>query len=156
MKVFKFGGTSVGSPENMRAVMNIITDGEPKIVVLSAMSGTTNTLVEISNYLYDGKKDKAKKIIADLKAKYAKVVVDLYETTEYRAKGQDIIDQHFDKLEEQAEGEFGPVKEQVILAQGELISTALVTYLLNENGHDAMLLPSLEFMRINADKQADL
>ncbi|HKK80659.1 MAG TPA: aspartate kinase, partial [Prolixibacteraceae bacterium] len=156
MKVFKFGGTSVGSPENMRSVMNIITDGEPKIVVLSAMSGTTNTLVEISNCLYEGKKDEAKKIIADLKAKYAKVVVDLYETTNYRAKGQDIIDQHFDKLEDQAEGEFGPIKEQVILAQGELISTALVTYLLNENGHDAMLLPSLEFMRINADKQADL
>jgi aspartate kinase len=156
MKVFKFGGTSVGSPENMRAVMNIITDGEPKIVVLSAMSGTTNTLVEISNCLYEGKKEEAHKIIADLKAKYATVVTDLYETTEYRAKGQDVIDKQFTKLEEQTEGDFGPVKEQVILAQGELISTELVTYLLNENGHDATLLPSLEFMRINADKQADL
>ncbi|MBN1766996.1 MAG: aspartate kinase [Prolixibacteraceae bacterium] len=156
MKVFKFGGTSVGSPENMRSVMNIITDGEPKIVVLSAMSGTTNTLVEISNCLYNDKKDEARIIISDLKAKYAKVVADLYETTEYRAMGQKIIDEQFDTLESQVDGEFGPVKEQIILAQGELISTALVTNLLKENGHKAVLLPSLEFMRINADKQADL
>lgn len=156
MKVFKFGGTSVGSPENMRSVMNIITDGEPKIVVLSAMSGTTNTLVEISNCLYNDKKDEARTIISDLKAKYAKVVADLYETTEYRAMGQKIIDEQFDTLESQVDGEFGPVKEQIILAQGELISTALVTNLLKENGQKAVLLPSLEFMRINADKQADL
>lgn len=156
MKVFKFGGTSVGSPENMRSVMNIITDGEPKIVVLSAMSGTTNTLVEISNCLYNDKKDEARTIISDLKAKYAKVVADLYETTEYRAMGQKIIDEQFDTLESQVDGEFEPVKEQIILAQGELISTALVTNLLKENGQKAVLLPSLEFMRINADKQADL
>lgn len=156
MKVFKFGGTSVGSPENMRSVMNIIIDGEPKIVVLSAMSGTTNTLVEISNCLYNDKKDEARTIISDLKAKYAKVVADLYETTEYRAMGQKIIDEQFDTLESQVDGEFGPVKEQIILAQGELISTALVTNLLKENGQKAVLLPSLEFMRINADKQADL
>lgn len=156
MKVFKFGGTSVGSPENMRSVMNIITDGEPKIVVLSAMSGTTNTLVEISNCLYNDKKDEARTIISDLKAKYAKVVADLYETTEYRAMGQKIIDEQFDTLESQVDGEFGPVKEQIILAQGELISTALVTNLLKENGQKAVLLPSLEFMRINADKQADI
>lgn len=156
MKVFKFGGTSVGSPENMRSVMNIIIDGEPKIVVLSAMSGTTNTLVEISNCLYNDKKDEARTIISDLKAKYAKVVADLYETTEYRAMGQKIIDEQFDTLESQVDGEFGPVKEQIILAQGELISTALVTNLLKENGQKAVLLPSLEFMRINADKQADI
>ena len=72
MKVFKFGGTSVGSPENMRAVMDIITDGEPKVVVLSAMSGTTNALVEISNQLYAGNKEAAKALIADLKKKYSK------------------------------------------------------------------------------------
>ncbi len=156
MKVFKFGGTSVGSPENMRSVMNIITDGEPKIVVLSAMSGTTNTLVEISDFLYKDLKDDARRVISELKDKYIKVVNELYESEEYKTKGLEIIETHFAKLNEQTEGEFGATMEQVILAQGELISTTLVTYLLNENGHKAVLLPSLEFMRINADKQADL
>ena len=81
MKVFKFGGTSVGSPENMRSVMQIITeDGEPKIVVLSAMSGTTNSLVEISNKLYDADKSAATKLISDLKDKYIKVIEDRKST----------------------------------------------------------------------------
>jgi aspartate kinase len=157
MKVFKFGGTSVGSPENMRSVMKIITDGEPKIVVLSAMSGTTNTLVEISDFLYKGLKDDARRVISELKGKYLKVVEDLYKSDEYKVKGTDIIETHFTTLYEQTQcDDFGATMEQVILAQGELISTALVTFLLNENGHKAVLLPSLEFMRINADKQADL
>jgi len=156
MKVFKFGGTSVGSPENMRAVMEIITDGEPKVVVLSAMSGTTNTLVEISNQLYAGNKDAAKAIIADLKKKYDKVVDDLYKTAEYKSKGEAVIEAQFSVLEKQTEGEFNAVKEQINLAQGELISTALVTYLLQETGYKAALLPALDFMRIDDDKQADM
>ncbi|HNZ72461.1 MAG TPA: aspartate kinase [Prolixibacteraceae bacterium] len=157
MKVYKFGGTSVGSPENMRSVMEIITaDGEPKIVVLSAMSGTTNSLVEISNKLYAGDKQAAKALIDTLKQKYDKVVDELYTTLEFKSKGQEVISEHFSTLYDQVEGTFTEVKEQIILAQGELISTALVTYLLQENGIKTALLPSLDFMRIDEDKQADL
>ncbi len=81
MKIFKFGGTSVGSPDNMKAVMKIITDDEQKIVVLSAMSGTTNALVEISNYLYKKNKETAHVFIGKLEAKYKKVVDELYSIT---------------------------------------------------------------------------
>jgi aspartate kinase len=155
MKVFKFGGTSVGSPENMRSVMEIIHDGEPKIVVLSAMSGTTNSLVEISNMLYKGDKEKAHALIEDLKKKYDQVVEQLYSTPQYKALGQEVVESHFRTLKEQTEGGFNTVKEQINLAQGELISTALVTYLLQENNIKAVLLPALDFMRIDEDKQAD-
>lgn len=156
MKVFKFGGTSVGSPENMRSVMKIITDGEPKVVVLSAMSGTTNTLVEISNQLYAGNKEAAKAIIADLKKKYDQVVKELYQTEAFKIKGQEVVEDRFGVLYEQTEGEFNTEKEQINLAQGELISTALVTYLLQESGYKAALLPALDFMRIDEDKQANM
>lgn len=157
MKVFKFGGTSVGSPENMRSVMQIITeDGEPKIVVLSAMSGTTNSLVEISNKLYDADKSAATKLISDLKDKYIKVIEELYKTNEAKAEVHKIIDSHFNLLQEQVEGEFDAIKEQVIIAQGELISTAMFTEFLKESGVKTVLLPALNFMRIDEDKQADL
>lgn len=156
MKVFKFGGTSVGSPEQMRSVMEIITDGEQKIVVLSAMSGTTNSLVEISNELYNGKKKEAKELIDALKEKYDKVVSELYETEEYKKKGEAIVTDKFATLYHQCEGGYNEIKEQIILAQGELISTAFVTFLLQENGYKAALLPALEFMRIDDNKQADV
>ena len=157
MKVFKFGGTSVGSPENMRSVMNIITeDGEPKIVVLSAMSGTTNSLVEISNKLYASDKDAAKGLIKSLRNKYVEVVESLYNSENGKAEGHKIINNHFDLLDQQVEGDFSPVKEQIILAQGELISTAMFTELLKENNIKTILLPALNFMRIDEDKQADL
>ena len=80
MKVLKFGGTSVGSPENMRSVMNIITDGEQKIVVLSAMSGTTNSLVEISGYLWKKNRETAGIIIGRLQSGFRIVVLELFKT----------------------------------------------------------------------------
>ena len=52
MQVWKFGGTSVGKPERMKSIRQLITeDGQPKIVVLSALSGSTNTLLSISESL---------------------------------------------------------------------------------------------------------
>jgi len=156
MKVFKFGGTSVGSPENMRSVIDIITDGEPKIVVLSAMSGTTNSLVEISTKLYAADKEGAKILIQELKNKYSEVIDELYKTADCKKEGEKVINDHFGILFDQVEGDFSEVKEQVIVAQGELISTALFTYLLKEYGVKTALLPSLDFMRIDEDKQADL
>lgn len=155
MKVLKFGGTSVGSPENMRAVMKIITDDEQKIVVLSAMSGTTNSLVEISNYLYKKNKDTARINIGNLESKYKKVVSDLYSTEENKKRGLKIIKESFETIQSFTSGKFDVVGENTILAQGELISTQLFAVLMEENGFNTKLLPALDFMRIDEDKTAD-
>ena len=156
MKVLKFGGTSVGSVENMRAVMQLITDGNQKIVVLSAMSGTTNSLVEIANYLQKKNKDSARQIISQLEHKYNKVVNDLYSTPEKKEKVKIIVSGIFKTIKLFTAGEFDEVGENTIIAQGELLSTALFTELLLENGYNTAYLPALEFMKIDADKSADL
>ena len=98
MKVLKFGGTSVGSPANMRAVMDLVTDGEQKIVVLSAMSGTTNSLVEISNFLHKKNKDSANIAIGRLEAKYKQVVDELFESNDNKKTGLTIIKTSFDTI----------------------------------------------------------
>jgi aspartate kinase len=156
MKVLKFGGTSVGSPENMRAVIEIIADGEQKLVVLSAMSGTTNALVEISNYLHKKNKDTAGILIGNLETKYKKVVDELYATKESNKKGLEIVKTSFDTMRTFTSGQFGEVGENTIVAQGELISTQLFTVLMTELGYNTKLLPALEFMKIDEDKAADL
>ncbi len=156
MKVLKFGGTSVGSPENMRAVIDIISDGEQKLVVLSAMSGTTNALVEISNYLHKKNKDTALILIGNLEAKYKKVVDELYKTDGSRKKGLQIVKASFDTMRSFTSGNFSEVGENTIVAQGELISTQLFTVLMTDLGYNAKLLPALEFMRIDEEKAADL
>jgi aspartate kinase len=156
MKVLKFGGTSVGSPENMRAVMNLIADGEQKLVVLSAMSGTTNALVEISGYLHKKNKDTAGILIGNLEAKYRKVIDDLFSTEESKKKGIQIIKSSFDTMRSFTSGNFTEVGENTIVAQGELISTQLFTQFMLENGFDTKLLPALDFMVIDEDKSADL
>ena len=156
MKVLKFGGTSVGSPENMRAVIEIIADGEQKLVVLSAMSGTTNSLVEISNNLYKKSDVNANILIGNLEAKYRKVVDELFLSEENKKKGLQIIKSSFDTLRSFTKGVFNETVENVIVAQGELISTQLFTLLMIENGHDTKLLPALDFMKIDEDKAADL
>ncbi len=156
MKVLKFGGTSVGSPENMQAVISLITDGQKKIVVLSAMSGTTNSLVEISNYLQKKNKVTASVLIGELEAKYLKVVDELFKEDENKSKGLEIIKTSFDLMRSLASKDFSQVTENTILAQGELISTQLVALSMIENGYSAKLLPALDFMRIDKDKSADL
>jgi aspartate kinase len=155
MKVLKFGGTSVGSPENMRSVMNIITDGEQKIVVLSAMSGTTNTLVEISGFLKKKNRDTAGMVINKLQSGYKEVVNNLFKTEENKKKGQKIVKTSFNTIKSFTSGKFTQADENTILAQGELISTRLFNLLMQEEGHDSKLLPALDFMRIDEDKMAD-
>jgi len=156
MKVLKFGGTSVGSPANMRAVMQLITDGEQKIVVLSAMSGTTNALVEISNFLYKKNKDSAQIAIGKLESKYKEVVAELFTSKENIDQGLAVIRECFDTIKSFTSGTYTEVGENTILAQGEIISTNLFTLLMNENGFNTKLLPALEFMKIDEDKAADL
>ncbi|WP_321371051.1 aspartate kinase [uncultured Draconibacterium sp.] len=156
MKVLKFGGTSVGSPDNMRAVMDLVTDGEKKIVVLSAMSGTTNALVEISNYLHKKNKDTARIFIGKLEQNYKQVVAELFTSDENKKKGLLVVKEAFDTIKSFTSGAFDLVGENTILAQGEIISTNLVTLLMNENGHKTKLLPALDFMKIDEDMAADL
>jgi aspartate kinase len=155
MKVLKFGGTSVGSPENMRVVMKLVTDGNQKIVVLSAMSGTTNSLVEIANYLRKKNKDSARQLISQLEQKYYKVVNDLYATAEKKEKGKAIVSGIFQAIKSFTSGEFNEVGENAIVAQGELLSTALFAELMLESGHKTVCLPALDFMKIDSEKAAD-
>jgi aspartate kinase len=156
MKVLKFGGTSVGSPENMRAVINIVTDGEQKIIVLSAMSGTTNALIEISNYLHKKNHETAGLCIGQLEAKYKKTVNELYTNEQDRKKGFEILNDSFDTIRSFTSGHFDMVGENTIVAQGEIISTRLVALLMQSMGYDTRLLPALDFMRIDEDKVADM
>lgn len=156
MKVLKFGGTSVGSPATMRAVMNLVADGEKKIIVLSAMSGTTNTLVEISNFLHKKNKESASIAIGKLEAKYKEVIAELYAHDANKKAGLALIKESFDTIKSFLSGTFNEVGENTILAQGELISTQLVSLLMNENGFKTKLLPALDFMKIDEDKAADL
>ena len=126
MKIMKFGGTSVGTPERMKALIPLITDNERKIVVLSAMSGTTNSLVEITDLLYADNINEASVKIDELRAKYHKVVDDLYETDNFKKTGHELIDSHFEYIKNFTLRVFTKLQEKAILAQGELISTSLI------------------------------
>ena len=147
MKVLKFGGTSVGSAQRMKEVAKLISDGEQKIVVLSAMSGTTNTLVEISDYLYKKNPEGANEIINKLEAKYRQHIDELYATEEYKRKCFEAVKSHFDYIRSYTKDLFTLFEEKVVLAQGELISTAMMNFYLQECGIKSALIPALDFMR---------
>lgn len=156
MKVLKFGGTSVGTAQRMKDVAKLITDGEEKIVVLSAMSGTTNTLVEICDYLYKKNPEGANDIINKLEAQYRKHISELFSTDEYKVKCHDVVKGYFDHIRSYTKDLFTLFEEKVVLAQGELISTAMVNFYLQENGVKSVLLSALEFMRTDKNSDPDL
>lgn len=156
MKVLKFGGTSVGSAERMKNLVALINNNEPKIVVLSAMSGTTNALVEIAASLYGKENDKAKKLIDTLEKKYEEVIRELYSKESSLNKGKELIKNHFESLRAFTLDMFTANEEKAILAQGELLSTAMEHYYLEEIGADSVLLPALNFMRIDENDEPDL
>ena len=154
MKVMKFGGTSVGSAERMKNVASLITEsGEPNFVVLSAMSGTTNSLVEISDYLYKKNPEGANEVINALEKKYQQHVEELYSTDEYKQKTREFLAEEFDYLRSFTKDLFTSFEEKTIVAQGEVMSTNMVVNYLNEQGVKAVLLNALDFMR--TDKNAD-
>lgn len=156
MRVLKFGGTSVGSAERMHALVHLINDGIPKIVVLSAMSGTTNSLVEIANALYAKDNEKAKQLISALEDKYKTVIKQLYKTETALKKGSELIESHFNYLRSFTMDMFTVNEERAILAQGELLSTAMFHYYLEEIKIDSVLLPALNFMRIDENEEPDM
>ena len=156
MKVLKFGGTSVGTPQRMKDVVRLITDGEQKIVVLSAMSGTTNSLVEISDYLYKKNPEGANETINTLERKYKKHIDELYTTPEMKQQTLDFLKEEFNYLRSFTKGIFTMFEEKIIVGQGEIISTNMVTNYLIEQGYNAVLIPALEFMRTDKNGEPDL
>jgi aspartate kinase len=153
MKVLKFGGTSIGSTARIKDVAKLICDGEQKIVVLSAMSGTTNSLVEISDYFYKSNVSGALEKISILKQKYSDVVDELFSTNENHSEAKLILKNIFDYLNSFSKSVFTLFEEKAILAQGELLSTGIFQLYLQEIGEDSILLPALEFMLIDKNSE---
>lgn len=156
MKVLKFGGTSVGTAQRMKDVARLIVDGNPKIVVLSAMSGTTNTLVEIADYLYRKNPEGANEIINSLERKYWQHIAELYATEAYRQQATEAVKTYFDNIRACTKDLFTLFEEKVVLAQGELISTTMVNLYLQECGVKSVLLPALDYMRTDKNAEPDL
>ncbi|HNP24496.1 MAG TPA: aspartate kinase [Panacibacter sp.] len=157
MKVMKFGGTSVGKPERMHQVAQLITaDNEPKIVVLSALSGTTNALVGISDSIAHSDRESAKRKIDELEAHYRNFVQTLVHSDASLANANAIVTEHFEFLNIILKISFSEALNKDILAQGELMSTKLFCVYLEENGIDHLLLPALEFMSIDANEEPQI
>jgi len=157
MKVMKFGGTSVGSPERMKGVASLVTkSGKPTFIVLSAMSGTTNSLIEISDYLYRKNPEGANEVINNLEQKYFGHIDELYSTDEYKQKTRLFVTEIFDYLRSFTKGLFTSFEEKNIVAQGEVLSTNMVVNYLQEQGVKATLLSALDFMRTDKNAEPDL
>jgi aspartate kinase len=151
MKVMKFGGTSVGKPERMFAIAKLITgDDEPKIVVLSALSGTTNSLTEISKSLSKGEREVAKQQIDALELHYQNFIIKLVKTEDAYNKAKAIIAEHFEFLNIILKISYSEALNKDILAQGELLSSKLFSVYLNEKNIEHEWLPALDFMTIDA------
>lgn len=155
MKILKFGGTSVGSPQRMKNVCQLITDGEHKIVVLSAMSGTTNSLVEIADYIKKRNPEAANSVINKLHNVYKQHVAELFAKEENVKKTNDLLHEIFMHLHTLTMEEYSDKLEKEILAQGELMSTNMVTNYLKETGIKVALLPALDYMRTDANGEPD-
>jgi len=156
MKILKFGGTSVGSPERMKKLLDIINPVEEQIVVLSAVSGTTNSLVEISAKLLKEDKQSATELINALHQKYNEFVIELLPAGDFREQGQEVVDYHFNFLTSLTNDLFTSIEEKVVLAQGELLSTTLYHIYLKSIDVPSVLLPALDFMKIDEDNEPDV
>ncbi|MDZ7649318.1 MAG: aspartate kinase [Cytophagales bacterium] len=157
MLVVKFGGTSVGKPERMKKIANLVM-GMPgkKIVVLSALSGTTNTLVRIGDHLVAQQHTAAEQEISTLEKHYEQFIKELYGSESYRAIGQEIVSRYFSLFRLLAAGKFDDRSFRELLAQGELISTELFYHHLQEIKVSSRLLPALHFMSIDENQEPEL
>ena len=156
MKVMKFGGTSVGTPARMKEVTKLVTkSGEPVFVVLSAMSGTTNSLVEISNYLYKKNPEGASEIINQLERAYLKHIDELYQSDEVKQQTREFLTSEVNYLRSFTKELFTSFEEKSIVAQGEMLSTNMVVNYMKEQGINAILLNALDFMRTDKNSEPD-
>ncbi len=156
MKVMKFGGTSVGSAERMKSVANLVTEsGQQRFLVLSAMSGTTNSLVEISNYLYKKNPEGANEVINRLEIKYMQTIEELYSSEEWKENTKNFLKSEFDYLRSFTKELFTSFEEKSIVAQGEIMSTNMMTNYMKEQGINVVLLSALDFMRTDKNAEPD-
>lgn len=156
MKVMKFGGTSVGSAERIKNVAKLVTGKGCNVVVLSAMSGTTNTLVEISDYLYKGNAAGALETINALEVKYNSTIDSLFDVEEFRQKAIVEVRGCFNYMRQFVKPDFTEVDEKEILSQGELMSTAMMNIYLHMNGYNSEVLPALEYVRTDTKDEPDM
>ncbi|MEO1654531.1 MAG: aspartate kinase [Bacteroidota bacterium] len=157
MKVLKFGGTSVGKPERMHRVAELIKSDEQKVVVLSALSGVTNALVEISEFLYQQDTEAALEAIESLKAHHEAFVDDLLKEESRKEQARKVINKHFNLINAfTAYPQFSEKDEKVILARGELLSTQFFSIYLLEQQIPNVLIPALDFMRIDETEEPDM
>ncbi|MEN9326864.1 MAG: hypothetical protein RI943_1285 [Bacteroidota bacterium] len=156
MQVLKFGGTSVGSPQRMQNVLDLIQGGTRKIVVLSAVSGTTNKLVALADALAAHDTEKATSQLAALRAEYAEFIYQLYADGNAFQQGKAVLDEHFQTIEDCFTDSFSTIEERLILAQGELISTKLFQIYAATEGVNSMLITALDFMRIDENNEPDV
>ena len=155
MLVLKFGGTSVGSVENIITVKHIINDGNRKVVVLSAMSGTTNALVTLSEYIAEADIKNALQTITKLQASYSETIKQLFSNTALKTEVTTYVDTVFKVLETAINTQHTIVLHNTIVAQGELLSTFIFSRFLQQEGLNARLLPALDFMRIDKNNEPD-
>ncbi|WDF70596.1 aspartate kinase [Sphingobacterium oryzagri] len=153
MKILKFGGTSVGSAQRIKGLLDIVDPAERQIVVLSAVSGTTNALVEIGQAFLAGKREEATELVKQHKNKYEHLIKELFTTAEGLEKGKNLIDYHFNYIASLGNEIFTPVEDKITVAQGELLSTTLFHFHLEEIGVPSVLLPALDFMKIDEDNE---
>lgn len=157
MKIMKFGGTSVGKPERMRQIAQLITaDKEQVMVVLSALSGTTNALVEISHRLAASDKEGASEKIAILEKHYQNFIHDLLQEATLLAKANEVLNEHFEFLRITQKISLSDALNKDILSQGELMSTKLFSLFLEQSKIDHTLLPALDFMSLDQNEEPDL
>jgi aspartate kinase len=156
MVIQKFGGTSVGSAARMKQVAELVSrDGAEKIVVLSAMSGTTNRLVEIADHYSFKQNEAALNKLSSMRTTYLEVTESLYNSEHYRSKANELIEVHFDYMKSFAYDLFTVNEVKSVLAQGELLSTALFQFYLEESGIESCLIPALNFIRIDREGEPD-
>ncbi len=156
MKVLKFGGTSVGSAQRIKDVARLVCKGECNIIVLSAMAGTTNTLVEVGDYLYKRNSEGARETIGALERKYWDVIDELYNSEEYKVAAREAVKECFDRVRSCMKDLFTLYEEKIVLAQGELMSTAMMHLYLQEQGVNSVLLPALDYMRTDKNNEPDM
>ena len=156
MKVMKFGGTSVGTPDRMKEVTELVTkSGEPVFVVLSAMAGTTNSLVEIADYLYKKNPEGANEVINQLERQYMKHVDELYTKDATKEQTREFLISEMNYLRSFTKELFTSFEEKSIVAQGEMMSTNMVVNYMQEKGIKAVLLNALDFMRTDKNSEPD-
>ncbi len=155
MNVLKFGGTSVGSADNIKHVAQLVMSRGRNIVVLSAMAGVTNTLVEITEYLYRGNKSAAKEVLSQLTAKFMCTIDQLIDSHDLRNEARNRVMEHLNLIHDFATDAFTLYEEKEILARGELMSTAMMDCYLRQQGVKSVVLPALEYMRTDKTGEPD-